>query len=337
MAFGHKNIKRIMERCLEELNATKEIAKVTSLMDGLDTLRAKLDIQVMNYNGFLEPTTVRNRLMKKHKVMLDYYEKTFGDFFEIYDYNRPLPVNNSKHNECIWVCWWQGLDNAPDLVKVCIESITKNAGNHRVIVITDDNYKEYVNIPEWIEEKKNSGIISRTHYSDILRLSLLAEYGGMWLDATFFCSDNKLEEYFSHHVWSIKRPDYAHSSVASGYFATYSLQCHIEERWIFATIRDFFLHYWKINDKQIDYLTLDYMIVLAQKKDSRIGEAFKRIIPNNPCCDELYKVLGDPYEEELWQMLKQETSLFKLTWKQEFPKKKDGHDTFYAKLLDGTL
>ena len=51
----------------------------------------------------------------------------------------------------------------------------------------------------------------------------------------------------------------------------------------------------------------------------------------------MYKVLGEPFDEEVWKKLTKDTSLFKLTWKQEFPKKKDGQDTFYAKLLDGTL
>lgn len=337
MATKHKNIKRLIHRCLEELNATIKIAKATCLKDALITLRAKLDIQVMNYNGFQESEAVKNRLLKKHEIMIKYFEKSFKDFIEKYDYDRPLPNSDPELENCIWLCWWQGLEQAPELVKKCIESIKNNAGNHKVIIITEDNYKNYVNIPEWAEEKKNKRIISRTHYSDILRLSLLAEHGGMWLDATFFCSDFALEEYFKYPVWSIKRPDYGHCSVACGYFATYALQCHKEERWIFATIRDFFLHYWIINDKQIDYLTLDYMIVLAQKKDYRIKKAFSQIAPNNPCCDELYKILGKPFDENIWQELKKETSLFKLTWKQEFPKKQNGQDTFYAKLLVGKL
>lgn len=337
MAAGHKSVKRILLRCLEEVIATKEIAKVTSLGAAVNTFRAKLDIQIMNRNGFKEPPAVRNRLVNKHEVMLEYFKKTFEDFFDKYDFDRPLPENDLSIRDCIWVCWWQGLDSAPELVRKCIESIQKNAGNHEVIIITEDNYKEYVNIPKWVEDKKNAGIISLTNYSDLLRLSLLAEHGGMWLDATFFCAKPTIDEYFSCPLWSIKRPDYLHCSVASGYFAGYSLQCNVEQRWMFATIRDFFLYYWKNNDMLIDYLIVDYMIVLAQQKDSRISKAFKSIVPNNPCCDELYKVLGEPFDEDVWKELTKDTSLFKLTWKQEFPKKKDGQDTFYAKLLDGTL
>lgn len=331
------NIKRIIHRSLEELNATSKIAKETSLKEAINTFWAKIDIQVMNRNGFKEPPTVRRRLEKKHEIMLTYFEKIFADYLENYDYNKILSEDDSELCDRIWICWWQGLDNAPELVKRCIESIQRNAGKYKVTIITDENYKEFVDIPEWIEKKRKAGIITRTNYSDLLRLSLLAKHGGMWLDATFFCASPKIEEYFEYPLWSIKRPDYLHCSVASGYFAGYSLKCNHDNRWIFSIVRDFFLYYWKNNDTLIDYLLVDYMIALAQRHDMKIAKSFEEIIPNNPCCDELYKVLGEPYNELLWQELKKDTALFKLTWKQEFPLKKDGYDTFYAKFLNGEL
>lgn len=36
----------------------------------------------------------------------------------------------------IWVCWWQGKENMPDIVKACYNSIQKHACNHPVILIT---------------------------------------------------------------------------------------------------------------------------------------------------------------------------------------------------------
>jgi hypothetical protein len=337
MANGHSNIKRIIHRCMEELDATVKIAKVTSFRKAVITFLAKIDIQIMNRNGFKESESVRKRLIDKHETMIEYFEKSFDDFLDNYNFDKTVPDNDSSLHDCIWVCWWQGMDNAPELVKKCVESIRNNAGNHKVIIITDDNYKDYVTIPKWIEKKKDAGIITRTNYSDLLRLSLLAEHGGMWLDATFFCSKPSIDEYFNYPLWSIKRPDYLHCSVASGYFAGYSLRCDLQNRWIFATIRDFFINYWEQNDTLIDYLLVDYMIVLAQRKDSRIANAFKDIIPNNPCCDDLYKVLGEPFDKEVWERLKKDTALFKLTWKQEFPYEKDGKETFYAKLINNEL
>ena len=79
------------------------------------------------------------------------------------------------------------------------------------------------------------------------------------------------------------------------------------------------------------------MIVLAQKYDERIAEAFKQIIPNNPMCDELFKVLGEPFSQENWNELTKDTTLFKLTWKQSFSKDSKGQQTFYGKLLEQNI
>ncbi len=335
---GHKSIKRIIHRCAEEIDATRRISKVTSFKEGLETFRAKVDIQIMNRNGYYENETRKNHLLRKHDIMIRYYEKTFGDFLKTYDYNhknKKLP--KSEYADCIWVCWWQGLEQAPELVKVCVDSIKRNAGNHRVIILTDDNYKQYVDIPKWVEEKKNKGIITRTNYSDLLRLSLLAKHGGMWIDSTFFCTEPILDEYFKEPLWSIKRPDYFHASIASGYFAGYSLACNEKNRFAFITIRDFFLNYWKHNDTMVDYLMVDYMIVLAQKYDKRIAQIFADIKPNNPECDELYKVMGEQFDESKWCALKEDTYLFKLSWKYQYPREKNGVPTFYGKLLKGNL
>lgn len=270
--------------------------------------------------------------------MLEYFEKRFGDYYASYDYSKPLKNYSSDLRDRIWICWWQGEENAPEVVKRCIESIRRSAGDHIVTLITEDNLKDYVDIPQWVFDKHKAGLISRTHLSDILRLSLLSQHGGMWLDTTFFCTDDcRLSDYFQYPLWSIKRPDYLHCSIASGYFATYSLCCDYEHRYVFSVIKDFFLEYWANSNKVIDYLTLDYMFVLAQKYDSRIKAAFSKIVANNPLCDELFKVLGSAFDENEWTSMKEETHLFKLSWKHSFSKNFNGKETYFSKLLDATL
>ena len=334
---NNRGLKRVVYRSLEELRATIKIAKVTSIEGAITTFISKVDIQRMNRNGFKEPLAVKKRLLKKHEIMLEYFEKTFVPFIETYHWENNISEKNSNFRNRIWMCWWQGLEHAPDLVRICIESIQRNTKEHEVTILTEKNYKDYVHIPEWAEEKFKAGIISRTHYSDLLRFSLLAEHGGIWLDASMFCVESNLDAYFDLPIWSIKRPDYLHASVASGNFATYSMGCNYENRWIFASVRDFLLYYWKENDMLIDYLLLDYLIVLAQSTNNRIAVAFSAIIPNNPNCDELFKVVNKPFDRTEWERIKKDTYLFKLSWKQEVSQTENGRDTFYAKLLDGTL
>ena len=333
MVAGRNNIRRIVHRVGEELHSTREVASQTSWRDALETFHAKWDIQVMNHNGFAEPPAVRDRLIRKHEIMLKYFERRYGDFYRNYDYSATVAPVSPDMEGRIWICWWQGLENAPEIVKRCVESIRRNAGDHLLTIITDQNVDQYIDIPEWVKRKQAEGIISRTHLSDLLRLSLLAKYGGLWLDATFFCTGPLSEIAFGNPMFSIKRPDYLHCSVAQGYFANYSLGCTPENRWIFRTLRDFYLHYWKSNDYLVDYLLTDYLIVIAQKYSKAIADAFAAIEPNNPCCDDLYKVLAQPYDEGYWSKLTEKTSLFKLTWKQTFPEEVHGRPTFYAKLL----
>lgn len=138
-------------------------------------------------------------------------------------------------------------------------------------------------------------------------------------------------------LWSIKRPDYLHCSIAGGYFASYSLSCDYEHRYVYAVVRDFLYNYWTHYDRLIDYLLTGYAIVLAQKHVPQIAEAYAAIEPNNRFCDELGKILGKPYDKSLWEQIKQDTVLYKLTWKQSFLKEIDGKTTFYGKLLNGEL
>ena len=425
MANGHNSIKRIVHRSCEEIGATFRIARATSWSEAINTFRAKLDIQVMSRNGYKEPPAVKERLLRKHETVLKYLENRFGDFFESYDYDAPLPPSdptlegkiwmcwwqgeenapeivracidsvrrNAGGHEVIvitdenlsdyahipdwvlekvragvlkylenrfgdffesydydaplppsdptlegkiWMCWWQGEENAPEIVRACIDSVRRNAGGHEVIVITDENLSDYAHIPDWVLEKVRAGIMSRTNLSDLLRLSLLAEHGGMWLDATFFCAGS-LGEYMDLPIWSIKRPDYLHASVACGMFAGYSLACKEVQRHPFVVARDFFLEYWRNSDRLIDYLLVDYLIVLAQRHDPSVAAAFASIEPNNPRCDDLISILDRPFDQSAWSELLLDTSLFKLTWKQEFPKQTDGRQTYYGRLLEGGL
>lgn len=335
-----KKVKRVFKRIKEELKATVKISKVNSIKKGFTTLRAKTDIQKMVRTKKKENRKIKSRLLKKHDILLEYYTKTFGEYIEKYNYSdAKKSVKKQKiKDDIIWVCWWQGIDSAPEIVKRCISSIKKAANNHEVIIITLDNYKNYIEVPEFIEEKIKKGIITLTNFSDLLRLSLLAKYGGMWLDATFYCKEGaNLDKYFEYPLWSIKRPDYGHTSVACGNFGGYSLRCNQANRWMFSVIRDFFLHYWETNDYMIDYLMIDYMIVLAQKNNKDIAEEFNRIPKNNPNCDELCKRLNKKYSKNEWNEISKNTDLYKLTWKKSFSKIIDKELTFYGKMMDEEL
>ena len=67
--------------------------------------------------------------------------------------------------DSIFIMWWQGEQNVPELVKVCIESVRKHVGKHNVIIISQDNISEFIHIPDFIQRKVQQGKISFTHLS----------------------------------------------------------------------------------------------------------------------------------------------------------------------------
>lgn len=341
MRKGFKEIKRKIKRIVEEIGATKEISRYTSIVDAILTFVAKFDIQVMCRNGFKEPENVKKRLLSKHRVMMEYLEKKYSSYWRNYkySYNDILGCTNkytNKYKNKIWVCWWQGIESAPEIVKRCIDSIKENAGNYEVIIITEENRTKFVDFPDYIIDKVKRGIISKTIFSDLLRINLLSRYGGIWLDSTFFvCGD--LSKYVEKPFWSIKRPDYLHASIAGGNFSNYSLGCSFENRWFFKIVLDFLYFYWKENNMLIDYLLTDYVIVLTQNHNVKAKELFKSIEPNNEYCDECAKILNQPYDRNIWNRISSTTDLFKLSWKSNFIKTSDGRPTFYCHLIDRNL
>lgn len=79
-----RKLRHVIHRSLEELQASYDLSRAISLKAALITFRAKIDIQIMNRNGYREPERVKNRLMKKHQVMIDFLEDKFKDFWANY-------------------------------------------------------------------------------------------------------------------------------------------------------------------------------------------------------------------------------------------------------------
>ena len=79
----------------------------------------------------------------------------------------------------IWFLWLQGLDSAPLVVKNCYESWIKHNPDWEFIFLDESNISDYVDLLEHN--------ITKPAFSDLLRVNLLAKYGGVWVDATCFC------------------------------------------------------------------------------------------------------------------------------------------------------
>lgn len=93
-------------------------------------------------------------------------------------FNDSAPVTIPKK---IWMYWDNDFENAPPIVKLCVDSWKKKNPDWDVVVLNEDTVSQYVEFPEL-----SSGITVQA-FSDLLRLRLLNQYGGVWVDATSYC------------------------------------------------------------------------------------------------------------------------------------------------------
>lgn len=93
-----------------------------------------------------------------------------------------------RRQDKVWVCWLQGFDTAPELVKMCVNSMRKYLTGKDIVLITFENYKTYVTMPEFIVRKYEERVMPPALFSDLLRLELLISHGGTWMDASILCT-----------------------------------------------------------------------------------------------------------------------------------------------------
>ncbi|HEY0284057.1 MAG TPA: capsular polysaccharide synthesis protein [Vicinamibacterales bacterium] len=100
----------------------------------------------------------------------------------------PRPAGRrSAHTDTIWVYWAQGERTMPPIVSACVRELRRRNPASAVVLLDDATIGRYVDIPSWVYDRIFD---NKTHFSDILRVSLLARYGGIWVDATCLCVAN---------------------------------------------------------------------------------------------------------------------------------------------------
>lgn len=271
---------------------------------------------------------------KKEAFIQKHLEKALGSVLEHY-------VDDSDHGTFepdgpIWVCWWTGEETAPALVKRCIRSIRENAGDRLVHMITRDNYKEYLDIPTYILNKVQNGSMCVANFSDYLRFSLLAKYGGQWLDATLFCSAPIPADYAHAPLFTCKGT----MGDPSGYLSLF--------RWtsfcfggyrgnvLFRYMSDAFDAYWREHDISIDYLLVDYLIDLGYRKLPAVRQLLDAVPDNNLHRDDLQAAMNAALPAtDFDAVIQPDTTLYKLSWREAYAETTaDGQESIFAYFIN---
>lgn len=284
-------------------------------------------------NRLLYRNPTKHRQASFH-TKLNYIRQEYSHIFQKYEKAQSPNVTN---NGPIWVCWWQGEENMPELVRMCYQQLLKSTTpEHPVILIHRENYKNYVEIPDYLLEKQNKGNISLTHFCDALRLCLLAEHGGIWIDSTVFVNGTIPQHFFNNRYFSIKTP-YDSRFVSRCEFATYFIGAAAGSRWIQYT-RDVFLEYWKKADIIIDYTLFDHILIYAYDNFSSLKEEITSGILYEKNIFKIEETRNNPCSEDEFAQYATISKFYKLSNRLQFSKEtKEGEETWYGRQIDCIL
>lgn len=185
---------------------------------------------------------IKNKIIKNKQLQYREYRRLKRKYSKII--TDKCNDTEMKLSNKVWILWFQGEKEAPDLVKSCIASIRNNFKDKEVIVLDEKNYKKYITFPNYIEEKFKKGIIPYAHFSDLIRITLLSKYGGTWCDATLYATSQPLKvmtdsELFVFKSVSLDRDDNELIVSSNWYMSAYS-----NNKIILAT-KDLLFEYWR--------------------------------------------------------------------------------------------
>ncbi|MCJ1991697.1 hypothetical protein GYN14_04195 [Lactococcus piscium] len=249
-----------------------------------------------------------------HNYIVGYLEKNYEQVIMKYS-DKSIEID-VKINSNVWMMWWQGEENAPDLVKRCIYSVRDTFGD--ITVISQDNFKEYVTLPDYILEKQEEGIIGLANFSDIMRFNLLASHGGLWIDATIFLKNFDPNLELKNPYFTIKGSDYFNNKyVPQGKWRGF-FQYGQKDLLVFKFSVDIFNEYWKNENQLINFFLIDYILEIAYRNNiGNFRDINNRIKENNL---EIYKLDEWLLEKNNININFDSSHVFKLNTKHKYPK-----------------
>ena len=258
------------------------------------------------------------------------YRKLKRKYRKILINDEPI-INDEKiieKSNKIWICWFQGIENAPELVKACYNSVLKNYKDKEIIVLTEENYKKYVDMPEHIIKKWEKGYITFAHFSDILRIELLSKYGGLWLDSTIFTT-KRSELVFNENIelFVFKQVDLDRKNSLSVVASNWLIYANKNNNIINLT-KKLLYYYWKDYNYAINYNIFHIFFKLATevyKDEWKNVPTFNNISPHI-----LQYELNDDFKEIRFNEIKNMSDFHKLNWRI----KSENKNSFYNYIVD---
>ena len=195
----------------------------------------------------------------------------------------------------IWFFWWDE-SNMSTLVKYNFE-LLNNIPNVNVQLLTSDNIGEFLHFEDAIYQALQRGELTIQLFSDLVRMSLLYEYGGIWVDSTILTvSKNFNLEWFESDIFTIRHSDEFNGKfVPAGRWTVYLIGGQAGKKYFrFASLM---IQHYIINDMKIpDYYLLDYLLDFAYTRNiGGFADDLDLVPITNLSVETLVKIQDDLY------------------------------------------
>ena len=219
-----------------------------------------------------------------------------------------------KRSKLIWFCWLQGIEQAPEIVKACYNSLKRYLTDREIKMIDSENWKDYVELPECIVRKWEKNRIPAALFSDLLRLELLVKYGGTWIDSTVLCTglndnQNENEKFLDADLFLFQYTNQGSIPVSiSNWFIT-----AYTNNEVLIVLRDMLYAYWKDYDCTLDYYIFHLFFSMLSKEYSEEVLAMPYGQSMNSLA--LLHHWGENFDQKKWDKLTRQVSFHKLAFR----------------------
>ncbi|EAK0848356.1 capsular polysaccharide synthesis protein [Campylobacter lari] len=241
-----------------------------------------------------------------------------------------------KNDKIIWQFWYQGKNQASPMIQQCFNSVQNQMKDDYTIIILDkDNIKDYLDFPPYVIEKLENNFFGEktiTFFSDLLRVCLLATYGGIWCDASIFLSSKIPSELYDKDFFTFERSkikpgkEKLKEFIKSGYFSygyfnwNDDFKVKILNSFIVSkshhkniqAMKDILIYYWsnEKNSNNFYYFTFQIIFELL-KEHGFINDTYKNM--SDIECHLLQFSAKEKFNSTLWEEIQKQSFLHKLT------------------------
>lgn len=253
---------------------------------------------------------VRNNAFGEYKMS---YLKKYIPFVKSLKAPEPEETDGEQAHQA-FTLWFQGEENAPQIVKLCLKSIRERFGDDFTI-LTEKTLYDYINLPDCIREKWKQKKIVAANFSDIVRIELLYQHGGYWFDATDYLTGDVPSE--------IKKAPFFMYVTSDVYFPHMFVQTcfmhSVKKDPLLEMWRKLVHEYWKNEEMACEYFLVHMLLKLLVTHNEEARQLFDRMPKMTMDATHVlwYRTGNLPYDKDMYDEMCRNAFFQKCSYKKQ--------------------